>query len=103
MHKALFAAFAAAAILFLGAPADRAAAMTIASPSAIGIAAAESSSLQQVHYRGWHRRYWVSHYGVWQRPECGLNLDRPNDWPCGYGYNPGPYWGLGGYLNSWYM
>jgi hypothetical protein len=48
MRKALFAALAAAVILFLGAPTDRAAAMMIASPSAIGVAASEAGALVQV-------------------------------------------------------
>ncbi len=104
MRKALFAACAAAVILFLGAPADRAAAMMIASPFAIGIAASESGPVQQVYYRGWHHHYGMLHYETWRyHPSCGPFLYRQDDWPCGYGYNPGPYWGLGGYLISWYM
>ncbi len=101
MRKAVFAAFATAAILFLGAPADRASAMPIASPSIIGLAASESGALLQVHYVARHR-----HYGAWRYPYERQYISHRYDccgFPDGYGYNPGPYWGLGGYLNSWYM
>jgi hypothetical protein len=100
MRKAFFAAFAATAILFLYAPAERASAMPIAPASVIRLAASESGAPLQVHYvvrrhrYGWYHPYerqYISH----RYDCCGF--------PDGYGYNPGPYWGLGGYLNSWYM
>jgi hypothetical protein len=101
MRKAPFAVFAAAAILSLSTPAERASAMPLASPSVIGVTASESATLQQVHYVARHHRY-----GGWYRPYERQYISHRYDsygFPDGYGYNPGPYWGLGGYLNSWYM
>jgi hypothetical protein len=76
MRKVLFAVSAAAAILVPAVMADRADAMP----------------RRHHHYYYYPaQRQYISH-----RYECC-------GFPDGYGYNPGPYWGLGGYLNSWYM
>jgi hypothetical protein len=95
MRKAIFAACAAATVLCLGAPADQAAAMPIASPTTIGLAASQSATPTPVYYRRWHRRYGYRPYYAPHPYACC-------DFPDGYGYPPGPFWGLGGYLNSWY-
>jgi hypothetical protein len=101
MRKALFAVFATAAMLFFCGPAHRASAMPIASLATAGPAASESGMLQQVHYVGRHRHYGAWHYS-YERQYISHRYDCCG-FPDGYGYNPGPYWGLGGYLNSWYM
>jgi hypothetical protein len=100
MRKARFAVLAATSIFFLHTQADRASAMPIASPSAIGLAASESGATLQVRYVARHHRY-----GAWRAPYERQYISHRYDgygFPDGYGYNPGPYWGLGGYLNSWY-
>jgi hypothetical protein len=55
MRKILIAAFAAAAIVTMAGPIDRAAAM---SPAALGAAAVNASPIQEVR---WHHRYWGPH------------------------------------------
>src|SRR5215469_9493801 len=74
MRKALFAVSAAAVILVSAVGAGRAAGMP---------------RRHHHHYYYTYQRQYISH-----RYECC-------GFPDGYGYNPGPYWGLGGYLNSW--
>ena len=76
MRKALFAVAAAAAILV----------------SAVGAGRADGMPRRHHHhsYYTYHRQYIPHPYEC-----CGF--------PDGYGYPPGPFWGLGGYLNSWYM
>jgi hypothetical protein len=73
MRKVLFAVSAAAAILVPALMADR----------------ADATPRRHHHY--YYGRQYISH-----RYECC-------GFPDGYGYPPGPFWGLGGYLNSWYM
>jgi hypothetical protein len=63
MRKARFAVLAATSIFFLHTQADRASAMPIASPSAIGLAASESGATLQVRYVARHHRY-----GAWRAP-----------------------------------
>jgi hypothetical protein len=70
MRKALLAAFAAAAILAMAAPVNRARAMTLAAPSQLGLATADAGLVQQAAWRcgwrgcvpGWHRYYWSYPY-----------------------------------------
>jgi hypothetical protein len=103
MRKIILAA-AVAALLCVGAPANRVAAMTVATPSALGVAAPELKSLHQVRWGrgwGWHRgwgwrRPWIAPvywgyrpyyhpYGGYYRPYWG---SRPYYW----GGPPGPYY-----------
>jgi hypothetical protein len=87
MRKTLVAAFVAAAILCLAAPADRAAAMTVASPVALGVA--NTTPVEKVYW-GWHRhwggwhRHWAWRHRYWGGPVYY--------WPRPYGYWGGP-WG----------
>jgi len=77
MRKFLLVAFAAAAILAMAAPLQRAAAMTVAAPSALGIAAADRGAVQQVRWHGWYpHRYWQpgGYWGAgpyWRHPYWG--------------------------------
>jgi hypothetical protein len=72
MRKALHAALTAAAISILAAPANQAAAMPTAAPSAIGAAAKQPGAVLQAHYAVYHRHpNWAWHpsrYGVWRGP-----------------------------------
>jgi hypothetical protein len=58
MRKTLLAALAAVAIVSAAAPANRASAMTVAAPVALGPVAADANPIQQVWWGGWHRHYW---------------------------------------------
>jgi hypothetical protein len=88
MRKALYAAFAAAAILVLAVPAKQAAAMPVASQAAIRTAAKTSRAVTPVRDRR-HHRYWAWRGIYW--------------YPRHYWYAPlspharyyvwGPYWG----------
>jgi len=92
MRKTVLAAAAIAAFLSIGAPANNAMAMTVASPSALRVT--ELAPVQQVrwgwryHHRYWgwrHRRYWAWHrYHHWGW--------RHYYWGGPYYYR-GPYWG----------
>jgi hypothetical protein len=100
MRKTLLAAVAAMAIFALAAAVKPAAAMTVAAPSALGVAAVDSNPVQQVRWRGWHpRRYWGPHFWgpriYWGFPFPFLNA-RP--WPGPWlrpWYRPWyrPWWG----------
>jgi hypothetical protein len=56
MRKIILAAAAVAALLCFAAPTHRAAAMTVATPAALGVAATDLNPVQQVRW-GWHRRW----------------------------------------------
>jgi hypothetical protein len=90
MRRILLAAFTAAAILAMAAPVQPAAAMTVASPVALGVAAADGGAVQQVRWYGWrpHRAWgWRHPYSGWHR----------------YGYWAGrPYWGHPYWGRRWY-
>jgi hypothetical protein len=91
MLKTILAAAAVAALLCIGAPANRAAAMTVATPAALGVTAADRNEVQQVRWgwrRGWGWRrpaYWG--YRPYYRPYWGY---RPYYW--GGPWGPGPYY-----------
>jgi hypothetical protein len=96
MRKFILAATAVAAFLSIGAPADRAAAMPVASPAALGAVAADVNPVQQVrwvryHHRYWrwhHRRYWHPyHYWGWRHYYWGPYYYRP------YWHPWRPWWG----------
>jgi hypothetical protein len=83
MRKTVFATGALAAVLLLGAPADRVAAMTGATPTELGLATADSGVVQKaalVCGRWGCRRVWRG-ARVWYGPR---RL---------YAFAPGPYWG----------
>jgi hypothetical protein len=68
MRKSLFATAALVAVLSLGASADRAAAMTGATPTELGLATADSGVVQKaalVCGRWGCRRVWAGHRFVW--------------------------------------
>jgi hypothetical protein len=113
MRKAVLVAAAVAALLSLAAPANRAAAMTVASPTALGVAAADLNSVQQVHWR-WHHRYWGWHhrYWGWHRPYYWAG-HRHYWWGWGWhrrwvaypwwqGPSWGPYWSSGWAYHWWW-
>ena len=98
MRKLILAAAAIAAVLLMGAPADRASAMTVASPAALGLANPEASLVQKVYwhrawrpYWGWRHRSWA-----WHRPYWGWRRYYWAGWRPAY-YYPRPwlgvYWG----------
>jgi hypothetical protein len=99
MRKFILAAAALAAFLSIGAPGERAAAMPVASPAALGAAATEVNPVQQVHwvryhhrrYWRWHRhRYWHHyHYWGWRHYYWGPYYYRPYWRPWGWRYH---YW-----------
>jgi hypothetical protein len=98
MRKTILAAAAVAAFLSIAIQADRATAMTVASPSALGVA--DVSAVQQVYWHrnwGWHRhRYWAwrrYHHWGWRhrywaapRPWVGVYWGGPCCWHR-------PWWG----------
>ncbi len=109
MRKTLYAALAAAAILFVTVPANKATAMPIASPAVIGAAAAQPGTVTEVHYwRSHHRhwawrryRHWAWHTWAWR----GTYWYPRHYWyaypqPYWHAYSWGPYWGWGWY-HSW--
>jgi hypothetical protein len=81
MRKAILAAALVAAFLFTGAPAQRAAAMSIATPAQLGLATTDGGLVQKaavfcgpwgcLSFWGWHRPFpfwgWHRHWG-WYRP-----------------------------------
>ena len=85
MRKIILAAAAVAALLALGAPENRVAAMPVAAPAALGIAATDLNPVQQVRWP----RHWGWGWG-WRRPWIA-------PWPVYWGwrrpYWGGPYWG----------
>jgi len=87
MRKVIIAAAAVAALLAIGAPENRALAMPVATPAALGLTSPDLSGVQQVSW-GWHRRWaWHRHWG-WRRPWAG-----PRSGYSGYrGYWGGPWW-----------
>ncbi|HUD89439.1 MAG TPA: hypothetical protein VMR17_23530 [Xanthobacteraceae bacterium] len=100
MRRTLLAAFATAALFFLAAPANKAAAMTVATPSALGVTAA-ANSVQQVRYwggwgwhrygyGGWRRPYWGYPRPYWGYPRVYWGWPRPYYWgrPCCWGWRP---------------
>jgi hypothetical protein len=93
MRKSLFAAAALAAVLSLGASADRAVAMTGATPTELGLATADSGALQKaalVCGRWGCRRVWHG-ARVWSGPRRRIYaFARP-----GWGWSAGPSWGVG--------
>jgi hypothetical protein len=101
MLKGLLAAAAVAGVLLFGLPGDRAAAMTVASPAALGAAAVEQSQVQQVHWGwhhgwhrgwGWHHRWWGWHRHYWGGWHRHYWWHRPY-WGWRHYYWGGPYWG----------
>jgi hypothetical protein len=83
MGKLVLAAAAVAAILTIGTPAQRAAAMTLAAPNQLGVAAEDSGLVQKAFvrcgYRGcvaawrrpywrWHHPYYHPYYGAYYHP-----------------------------------
>jgi hypothetical protein len=98
MRKTFLAAAALAAFLSFGAPVDRAAAMPVASPAALG--ASGLAPVEEVHW-GWHHRYWGWHhrYWAWHRHHWwGWGWHRrwvAYPWWQGprHYYAAGPYWG----------
>jgi hypothetical protein len=114
MRKALNAALAAAAILVMAAPISQAAAMPMASSAAIGTKAKTSGAVAPVRYwrhhhasvwRGspyWYpRHYWYASPAPYAHGDTWGPYWDPNWGP--YRYNSGPYYGWGGFINSWYM
>jgi hypothetical protein len=94
MRKTLFAAAALTAALSLGASIDRAAAMTAATPTQLGLATADGSLVQKaalVCGRWGCRRVWRGSR-VWVGPRVGWAVRRPI-----YAFaGPRPGWGWGG-------
>jgi hypothetical protein len=100
MRKTLFAAAALAAVLSFGASADRAAAMTGATPTELGLATADGGVVQKaalVCGRWGCRRVWRGtrvwgprrHIYAFAGPSWGWGWRRP-----GWGWR-GPGWGWG--------
>jgi hypothetical protein len=69
MRKIILAAAAAAAILFLGSPAQRAEAMTFATPTQIGVPAAtqDEGLVVKASWHGWRHRHWGWRRHHWHR------------------------------------
>lgn len=63
MRKIIVAAAAIAALLSIGMPAQKAAAMTVASPAALGVT--DLSPVQHVHWGRYHRHWASHHHGYW--------------------------------------
>jgi hypothetical protein len=103
MRKTIVAAAALAAVLSLGASADRAAAMTAATPTELGLATADSGVVEKaalVCNRWGCRRVWWGHRAWWgprrrvyafAGPSWGWGWRRP-----GWGWR-GPGWGWRGW------
>jgi hypothetical protein len=96
MRKIILTAAGLAALLCFAAPTHRAAAMTVATPATLGVAATDLNSVQQVRW-GWHRHGgWHRHWGWgWRRPWFAPP-------PVYWGYRPywGGPWGPGPYYYS---
>jgi hypothetical protein len=104
MRKIILAAAAVAALLCIGVPVDRAAAMTVATPTALGVTTPELSGVQQVRWGrgwGWHRGwgwrrpvYWGGYrpyyrpYFSYYRPYWGYRPHYWGGWPGPYYYRP---------------
>jgi hypothetical protein len=95
MRKALSATLVAVAILILAAPANRAAAQSGAVTPA--------RYWRHHHVWAWHAPYWSPRRYWYADPAPYAHYyTRPPYWNPN-SYNQGPYWGSGGYINSWYM
>jgi hypothetical protein len=92
-----------AAFLSIGAPADRAAAMPVVSPAALGVTAADASPLEQVRWVRYHHRYWGwRHYHHWGWRHYHYWGWRQYYWGPYY-YYLRPYWHLWwGWRHRWY-
>ena len=92
MRKTVLAAAAIAAFLSIGAPANNATAMTVASPSALGVT--DLAPVQQVRW-GWrHHRYWGWHhhrYWGWRHHRYWA-WHRYHHWGWRHYYWAGPYY-----------
>jgi len=95
MRKALSATLAAVAVLILAPPANH--------------AAAQSGAVTPVHYWrhhhvwAWHAPYWAPRHYWYADPAPYAHYYTPAPYRNPDWYNRGPYWGSGGYINSWYM
>jgi len=97
MRKIILAAAAVTALLCVGAPAKRAVAMTVATPTALGVTAPDFKAVQDVRWGwhrhwglGWRRRPWIGGGPVYwgYRPYYRVRPWWPGPWAP---YNPG--WG----------
>lgn len=103
MRKSILAAAAVAALLSIGTPAQHAAAITLATPTELGVATGDAGLVQRAFvrcgYRGcvrvWRRPYWgwpVPAFWVrpWIRP-WGWHWHRPWGWHHGW-YHHWRHW-----------
>lgn len=117
MRRTVLAVLAAAALFVFVTPAQKAAAITAASPAAIGAPAAATTPIEQVGFYGWHpHRYWHWHhhrYWAWWHPRPYWAWRRhvylgpywyPRvywGWPAIY-IGPRPWWGFGWRHRYWH-
>ncbi len=85
-NKTLLTALAAAGFLSGAMLVNPATAMTVASPSTLGVAATDTGVVQKAHYYGYYHHYYHRHYYGYYRPYWGYYR---------------PYYGLYGYYRPW--
>ena len=98
MRKTILAAAALAAFLSIGAPAQKADAMPVASPAALG--APDVNPVQKVYWHrawGWHR----AHYWGWRHRHWGWRHAHYWGWRHRYWGWHHRYWGWGWRRHYW--